>query len=155
VKAVVSGSYDPFTLGHHDIVARASQLFDEVIVAVGVNLGKQTMFDLDLRVEMVRTAVAGFDNVSVAAMEGLLVDFCREHQANVVVRGARGGADFEAEWSMAMMNTSLGEVETVVLPASTSVSFISSTLVRSIARAGGDVSPYVPSNVSALMQKEL
>jgi pantetheine-phosphate adenylyltransferase len=86
-------------------------------------------------------------------MDGLLVDFCRDHEARVVVRGARSGADFEAEWAMAMMNSSLGGIETIVLPASTSVGFISSTLVRSVALAGGDVTPYVPANVSISMQK--
>ena len=155
MKVVVPGSYDPFTLGHWDVVSRASRLFDEVVVAVGVNSGKQTMFEMGCRVEMARGAVSDLVNVSVAPMEGLLVDFCARHGASVVVRGARSGADFEAEWAMAAMNESLGGVETVVLPASPSVGFISSTLVRSVALAGGDVAPYVPANVSMSMLKEL
>jgi len=155
VKAVVPGSFDPFTLGHWDVVSRASRLFEQVVVGVGVNIGKQTMFEMDLRVEMAREAVSDLDNVSVAPMEGLLVDFCAYHGATVVVRGARSGADFEAEWAMAVMNHSLGRVETIVLPASPSVGFISSTLVRSVALAGGDVTPYVPHNVSVFLQKEL
>ena len=155
MKAVMPGSFDPFTLGHWDIVTRASTLFDHVIVGVGVNIGKQTMFAMDSRVEMAKGAVKDLPNVRVAAMDGLLVDFCREHGATVVVRGARSGADFEAEWSMAMLNSSLGGVETVVLPASSSVAFLSSTLVRSVAQAGGDVRAYVPENVSISMQKEL
>lgn len=155
MKAVVPGSFDPFTLGHLDIVTRASRLFDEVIIAVGVNIGKQNMFEMDRRVEMVLGAIGKLDNVSVAAMEGLLVDFCQSHGASVVVRGARSGADYDAEWAMATMNSSLADVETVILPASPKVGFISSTLVRSVARAGGDVSAYVPDNISISMKKEL
>ena len=155
MKAVMPGSFDPFTVGHLDLASRASRLFEQVIVAVGVNIGKASMFTMDLRVEMALEAVSNLDNVSVAPMEGLLVDFCRAQGATVVVRGARGGADFEAEWAMAMMNASLDHVETVILPSTPSVGFISSTLVRSVARAGGDVSAYVPKNVSIVMQKEL
>ena len=149
------GSFDPFTLGHQDILVRAARLFDSVVVAVGVNIGKQSLFSMDQRVLMAREAVRDLANVSVEPMEGLLVDFCASHSVGVVVRGARSGADFEAEWAMAMMNSSLGKVETIILPASGSVGFISSTLVRSVALAGGDVTPYVPENVSICMQKEL
>ncbi|MCL2482843.1 MAG: pantetheine-phosphate adenylyltransferase [Propionibacteriaceae bacterium] len=155
MKAVVPGSFDPFTLGHWDVVVRASRIFDHVIVAVGVNVGKRNLFDVDRRVEMARGAVASLDNVSVAAMDGLAVDFCRTHGASALVRGARSGADYEAEWAMAMMNASMADIETIVLPASSAVSFISSTLVREVARAGGDVARFVPANVVASMQKEL
>ena len=155
IRVVVPGSFDPFTLGHLDIVTRSSQLFDEVIVAIGVNIGKQYMFEMEQRVEMVLASVSNLDNVSVAAMDGLLVDFCRVHGAKIVVRGARSGADFDAEWAMATMNSSLADVETLILPAASDVGFISSTLVRSVARAGGDVSAYVPKNVFVSMNKEL
>ncbi|MCL2471030.1 MAG: pantetheine-phosphate adenylyltransferase [Propionibacteriaceae bacterium] len=155
MKAVVPGSFDPFTLGHQDVVVRASRLFDQVVVAVGVNIGKQSLFDVDRRVAMVRDAVASLGNVSVAALDGLAVDFCREHGASVLVRGARSGADYEAEWAMAMMNASMEDVETIVLPAAAAVSFISSTLVREVARAGGDIARFVPANVVVSMQKEL
>ena len=155
MRAVVPGSFDPFTLGHWDVVSRAARLFEHVVIGVGVNIGKQNMFDMDTRVEMAREAIGELDNVSVAPMEGLLVDFCAYHSATVVVRGARSGSDFEAEWAMAVMNHSLGRVETIVLPASPTVGFISSTLVRSVALAGGDVTPYVPHNVSIFLQKEL
>jgi len=155
VKAVIPGSFDPFTLGHLDVVSRAARLFGQVIVAVGVNDSKQNLLSMDRRVTLARGAVAHLPNVSVEVMPGLLADFCREQMAAVVVRGARGGADFEAEWAMAAMNLSLGGIETVILPASTSVGFISSTLVRSVVRAGGDVTPYVPANVSMAIQEEL
>jgi pantetheine-phosphate adenylyltransferase len=154
VKAVMPGSFDPITVGHLDILTRATRLFDHVIIAVGVNIGKQSLFSVDRRVEMARQAVRGLGNVSVAKMDGLLADFCRHHQVSTVVRGARSGADFEAEWAMAAMNASLGAVETVVLPASPQVAYISSTLVRSVARAGGDVSGYVPTGVSLSIPKE-
>jgi len=153
MKAVMPGSFDPFTLGHWDVLARAARLFDEVIVAVGMNIGKQSLFTTDERVAMVRQAVAGLPSVTVAAFDDLLVDFCLAQGATVVVRGARGGADFEAEWAMANMNHSLGGIETVILPASPKVSFISSTLVRQVARAGGDVTPYVPDNVAISIQE--
>ena len=155
MKAVVSGSYDPFTLGHLDVVTRASQLFDEVLVAVGVNIGKYSMFDMDTRVAMALEAVSNLNRVSVAPMEGLLVDFCRLHGASVVVRGARSGADFDAEWAMARMNSSLSGIETIIVPAAGEVSFISSTLVRQIVKAGGDCSGYVPEGVLRVMKKEL
>jgi len=155
VRAVVPGSFDPFTLGHWDIVVRASRLFEHVIVGVGINIGKQCLYSMDRRVDMACDAVRDLPNVHVGRMDGLLVDFCAENDASVVVRGARSGSDFEAEWALAMMNHSLSGVETVVLPASQSVGFISSTLVRSVARAGGDVTPYVPANVSLSMKKEL
>jgi pantetheine-phosphate adenylyltransferase len=149
------GSFDPFTLGHWDVLVRASRLFDEVVVAVGVNSGKQAMFSVEDRVAMIEQAVAALPTVSVSVIDGLLVDFCARIGASVVVRGARSGYDFESESAMAAMNASLGEVETVVLPASATVGFISSTLVRAVARAGGDVTPYVPSSVSLMVKKEL
>ena len=155
MKAVIPGSFDPFTLGHLDIVTRASRIFDQVVVAVGVNQSKQGLAPLDVRLEMVRQAVEGLANVEVAVYEGLLVDFCRTQGATVVVRGARSGADFEYEYAMAGMNSSLGNVDTVILPASPSVCFITSALVRSVDRAGGDASAFLPANTVMSMKKEL
>ena len=147
------GSFDPITVGHLDILTRATRLFDAVVVAVGINAGKQTLFSLAQRVAMVREAVAGLPTVTVCAMEGLLVDFCREQGAGIVVRGARSGSDFDAEWAMAAMNEALGGIDTIVLPAAAPIAFVSSTLVRSIARAGGDVTPYVPLSVASQLSK--
>jgi len=152
---VLPGSFDPITLGHWDVVTRAAHLFDHVILGVGVNCGKNSLFTIEQRVSMVSQAIAGLPNVSVEAMPGLLVDFCRDHDATVVVRGARNGSDFEWEWAMAAANASLGEVETVILPASAAVGFISSTVVRSVILAGGDATAYVPTNVSIPLPKEL
>jgi len=154
VKAVVPGSYDPLTLGHLDVVTRASELFDEVIVAVGVNNSKNYFCDMDARVQMATEALRHLPTVSVEPMEGLLVDFCADHSVSVIVRGARGGADFEAEWAMAAMNSSLGNIDTVILPSAVEIGFISSTLVRSVARAGGDITRYVPPSVVHALEKE-
>jgi len=155
MRAVVPGSFDPFTLGHLDVVARAAALFDEVVVGVGVNAGKQALFTAERRVAMASAAVAGLPGVTVESFQGLLADFCQARGAAVVVRGARGGADFEAESAMAAMNRSLGGVETIVLPASPPVAFISSTLVRSVVLAGGDITKYVPATVLVTIQEEL
>jgi pantetheine-phosphate adenylyltransferase len=149
------GSFDPFTLGHWDIVTRAARLFSEVIIAVGANDAKQCHFPIQTRLAMAQACAQSLDNVQVAIMSGLLVDFCRDHDAMVAVRGARSGSDFEAESAMALMNADLGAIETVILPASSAVGFISSTLVRSILRAGGDAYGYVPEPVAQMMQKEL
>jgi pantetheine-phosphate adenylyltransferase len=153
VNVVVSGSFDPITLGHMDVISRAVTLFGHVTVGVGFNLGKGYMFDMDTRVAMVRAACEGLD-VEVWPMEGLLVDFCAAHDATVVVRGARSGSDFEYEWALARMNASLSPIETVVLPANEVHAYLSSTFVRSVADTGGDISAYVPHGALALMKKE-
>ncbi len=153
MKAVVPGSFDPFTLGHLDIITRAQRWFDQVIVAVGVNSGKQNLLDMDHRVALANQAVADMPGVTVEPMEGLLVDFCRDRQIFAVVRGARSGGDFEAEWAMASLNASLGGIETIILPASATIGYISSTLVRSVILAGGDASAYLPENVSQAIRE--
>jgi pantetheine-phosphate adenylyltransferase len=147
VKAVVPGSFDPFTRGHLDIVERAVGLFDQVVVAVGRNAAKDPLFSLEERVELARASCQHLDAVTVEPMSGLLVDFCRAHDLGTIVKGARQGLDFEVELGMAQMNASLAAVETVILPTRPNWSFVSSSLVRQIARAQGDVSPYVPAAV--------
>ncbi len=153
MKVVMPGSFDPFTIGHLDILERAVQLFDQVIVAVGTNSGKRNLIGMERRVELIGQVTAGMAQVSVEAMDGLLVDFCRARGVTVVVRGARSGADFEAEMAMAALNASLGGVETIVLPASATIGYISSSLVRSVALAGGDVSAYVPNTISQALRE--
>jgi len=148
VLAVVPGSYDPFTLGHLDIVERAARLFGEVVVAVGVNSTKDYLFSFAERLDLARASCQGLPGVTVAGMDGLLVDFCRAHGAGTIVKGARSGHDFEAELAQAQMNASYSGVETLVLPTSAAWGYISSTLVRQLARGGGDVSDYVPSAVT-------
>lgn len=148
-KAVCPGSFDPVTNGHIDIVSRASALFDEVVVAVGVNKSKSSkrLFTAEERMEMLREATSAFDNVRVAGFEGLLTDFCRTHGIHAIVKGLRAISDFDYELQMAQMNSSLTEVETVFIPTSPEYSFLASSLVKEVAMFGGDVSGLVPPRV--------
>ncbi len=151
--AVCPGSFDPVTYGHLDVLARASRLFDDVIVAVGDNLMKSYLFSLDERLDLVSQAAADLPRVRAMPMTGLLADFCRVQGASVVVKGVRFASDFDYELQMAHVNSEIGGVETVLLPASREWGTISSTLVRDVARHGGDVSAFVPSVVSDRLRR--
>lgn len=142
--AVCPGSFDPVTNGHVDVIERASERFDRLVVACLRNVGKQPLFDLESRVELLRSATEHLDNVDVATFDGLLVDFCRQHDVGIVVRGLRAVSDFESELEMAQMNNTLADVETFFVATSPLHSFLSSTLVKEVARFGGDVTPFVP-----------
>ena len=146
-RAVCPGSFDPVTNGHLDIVQRASTLFDEVVVAVGVNKSKNRLFSAEERIEMLRQACAGFDNVRVDGFEGLLTSFCEEHDIHAIVKGLRAVSDFDYELQMAQMNASLADVETVFVPTSPEYSFLASSLVKEVATFGGDVSGLLPAFV--------
>jgi pantetheine-phosphate adenylyltransferase len=155
-RAVCPGSYDPVTLGHLDVIGRAAAVVDELVVAVGSNVSKRSWFSPEERVEMLTEACAGWAGVSVALFGGLLVDFCREQQASVVVKGLRGGADFDYEIAMAQMNRRLSGVDTVYLPTAPEWSFVSSSLVREVAGLGGDVSPFLtPAVAERVRQRAL
>ncbi len=143
-RAVCPGSFDPVTLGHLDIVRRASILFDEVVVAVGVNVSKSRLFSAEERLAMLQQGVAGLDNVRVEGFTGLITTYCREAGAEAIVKGLRSGTDFDYELQMAQMNTHLTGVETVFLPADPRQTFVSSSLVKEVASYGGDVSALVP-----------
>ncbi|GAA5151881.1 pantetheine-phosphate adenylyltransferase [Nocardioides marinquilinus] len=143
-RAVCPGSFDPITLGHLDVVTRAARLFDEVVVAVGVNPSKSRLFSPEERLEMLTRAVADLPNVRVEGFTGLVTDFCTEQDAVAIVKGLRAASDFDYELPMAHMNTALTSVETVFLPTSTGRSFVSSSLVKEVASLGGDVSAFVP-----------
>jgi pantetheine-phosphate adenylyltransferase len=144
-RAVCPGTFDPVTLGHVDIVARAARLFDEVVVAVGVNPSKKGLFTPDERLDLLERACADLDNVTVASFRGLLTDFCTSHDVHAIVKGLRAGTDFDYELPMAHMNASLAPgVETVYLPTAAGYSFVSSSLVKEVAGLGGDVSGFVP-----------
>jgi pantetheine-phosphate adenylyltransferase len=145
-RAVCPGSFDPVTNGHIDIVSRASQLFDEVVVAIGVNKAKASarLFTADERMEMLEKACAEFPNVSVAGFDGLLTTFCEERGIRAIVKGLRAVSDFDYELQMAQMNSSLVDVETVFIPTSPEYSFLASSLVKEVAMFGGDVSALVP-----------
>jgi len=142
--AVYPGTFDPITNGHSDLVARAARLFDRVLVAVAKDTGKAPACALDKRLELARLVLADIENAEVASFEGLLVDFCRQRGALVVIRGLRAVSDFEYEFQLASMNRRLApEIETLFLTPAEKYAFISSTLVREIARLGGDVSEFV------------
>ena len=143
-RAVCPGSFDPVTNGHLDIVSRASQLFDEVVVAVGVNKSKSRLFSADERIDMLTEACREFPNVKVDSFTGLLTTFCQERDIIAIVKGLRAVSDFDYELQMAQMNSSLTEIETVFVPTSPEWSFLASSLVKEVATFGGDVSGLVP-----------
>ncbi|WP_232677876.1 pantetheine-phosphate adenylyltransferase [Nocardioides sp. R-C-SC26] len=143
-RAVCPGSFDPVTHGHLDIIARASALFDEVIVAVGVNPSKRRLFEAEERLDMLGRACAGWRNVRVEGFTGLVTEFCANQGARAIVKGLRASSDFDYELPMAQMNFALTGVETVFLPTSTGQSFVSSSLVKEVAAFGGDVREFVP-----------
>ena len=152
--AVYSGTFDPITLGHLDVVQRAAGLFDQLIIAVAVAYHKKTLFSLEHRVSMAQTATKTLANVSVAPFGGLIMDFCTKHKANAVVRGIRNLTDFDYEAQMAAMNRKLApQVETVFLLPDANLACISSTLVREISKLNGDVSQMVSPSVLAALNK--
>lgn len=155
--AVCPGSFDPITLGHLDIVRRARALFDEVVVGVARNASKSALLGVDERVALARAAVAdaGLDGVRVEVVPGLLVDFCREIGAGAVVKGLRGGADFDAELPMALMNRHLAGVETVFVAGDAALLHVASSLVKDIARYGGPVDDLVPPGVGDAVRAAL
>ncbi|GIF67163.1 phosphopantetheine adenylyltransferase [Asanoa ishikariensis] len=149
------GSFDPVTNGHLDIIGRASRLFDEVIVGVLINQSKTGLFTVDERIEMLREATSGYGNVRIESFQGLLVDFCRTVQAAVVVKGLRAVSDFDYELKMAQMNIGLAGVETLFMPTNPLYSFLSSSLVKEVAKWGGDVSAHVPDHVLDALRDRL
>jgi pantetheine-phosphate adenylyltransferase len=154
-RAVCPGSFDPATFGHLDIVERASSLFDEVVVAVGVNQSKSRLFTPDERIDMLRRAVADLPNVTVEGFSGLLTTFCSERGIHAIVKGLRAVSDFDYELQMAQMNASLTSVETVFVPTSPEWSFLASSLVKEVASYGGDVSALVPDFVNEALLARL
>ena len=150
--AVYSGTFDPLTRGHLDVVRRASGLFDQLIIAVATAHHKKTLFSLDARVSMAQTAIEDMANAVVMPFDGLIVDFCKTHNANAVVRGIRNLTDFDYEAQMAAMNRKLApQIETVFLLPDANLACISSTLVREISKLGGDVSQMVSPAVMAAL----
>ena len=150
--AVCSGTYDPITLGHIDVAQRAAGLFDQLIVAVATAHHKKTLFGLEARVTSVQAALKNIANVRVLPFDGLVVDFCKTHNASAVVRGIRNVTDFDYEAQMAAMNRKLApHIETVFLLPDAPVACISSTLVREISKLGGDVSQMVSAEVLAAL----
>lgn len=154
-RAVCPGSFDPVTNGHIDIVSRASFLFDEVVVAVGVNKSKNRLFSADERIDMLRETCREFPNVKVDGFSGLLTTFCQERDIHAIVKGLRAVSDFDYELQMAQMNSSLAEIETVFVPTSPEYSFLASSLVKEVAMFGGDVSGLIPDLVRERLSARL
>jgi pantetheine-phosphate adenylyltransferase len=154
-RAVCPGSFDPVTNGHLDIVGRAAAMYDEVVVSVLVNDTKRGLFDIPERMEMLREVVAQWPNVSVDSFHGLLVDFCRERSIPVIVKGLRAVSDFDYELQMAQMNHRLAGVETMFMTTNPLYSFLSSSLVKEIAKYGGDVTGLVPDSVVQRLSSRL
>ena len=155
VSAMYPATFDPITLGHEDLVRRATRLFDRVVVAIAANPGKEPMFSLDERVALARSVLDEFDNVEVTGYEGLTVEFAREHDLQVIIRGLRAISDFEYEFQLANMNRHLNdEVETAFLTPTETYTYISSSLVREIASLGGNISEFVSPTVKrALLER--
>jgi pantetheine-phosphate adenylyltransferase len=154
-RAIYPGSFDPVTNGHLDVVDRARKLFDEVIVAVAHNDEKRALFSLDQRLDQLRQTIGKMNHVRVAQFEGLLVDFARAQKAHAVIRGLRAVSDFEFEFQMALMNRKLeSNLETIFLMPKEEYTYLSSRLVKEIARLGGDVSSFVPRTVAEALGKK-
>lgn len=153
--AVCPGSFDPVTLGHLDVVRRARAMFDEVVVGVARNATKQALLPAERRVELARAALAGVDGVRVELVAGLLTDFCRDVGAVAVVKGLRGGADFDHELPMALMNRHLTGVETVFVVGDPALGHIASSLVKDVARHGGPIADLVPDGVETVVREAL
>jgi pantetheine-phosphate adenylyltransferase len=154
-RAIYPGSFDPVTNGHLDVVERARKLFDEVVVAVAYNEEKHALFSLEDRLELLHGMLGKIDNVKVAQFDGLLVKFAVEQNATAVIRGLRAVSDFEFEFQMALMNRQLeNKVETIFLMPKEEYTYLSSRIIKEIARLGGDVSKFVPPTVARALAKK-
>jgi pantetheine-phosphate adenylyltransferase len=154
--AIYPGSFDPLTNGHLDVLQRASKLFDRVIVAIALNESKNPLFSLDERLALMKPAISRMRNVKADVFEGLLVEYAAREKAQAIVRGLRAVSDFEFEFQMALMNRKLDQkIETIFMMPKETYTFISSRIVKEIARLGGDVSPFVPPHVEVALKKKL
>ncbi|MDP1711602.1 MAG: pantetheine-phosphate adenylyltransferase [Candidatus Nanopelagicaceae bacterium] len=154
-SAVCPGSFDPITYGHLDIIERASNHFDRVVVAVFENRSKNSLFSVEERMEMIRENTKAFPNIVVDSWYGLTVDFCKKNNVSVIVKGLRAVTDFDYELQMAQVNFQAGHVDTMFMATSPTHSFLSSSLVKELAHFGGDVSGMVPSNVADALRERL
>ena len=154
--AVYPGSFDPVTMGHLDIVERTSQIFDKVIIGVLNNRAKSPLFSVEERVNMLKEVTADLPNVEVQSFAGLLIDFVRKNEAQIIVRGLRAITDFEYELQMAQTNHKMEpEIETIFLTTSLDYSYLSSTTVKEVAAFGGDISQFVPEFVADCMKEKM
>jgi pantetheine-phosphate adenylyltransferase len=154
-RAVCPGSYDPPTNGHLDIIGRVAALFDEVVVLVGVNPAKKGLFSVEERLAMIEEIAQPYGNVRADAFQGLIVDYCRDNEVHAIVKGLRGPGDFEYELPMAQMNQHLIGIETLFMAADPGASFVASSLVKEVAKLGGDVTAFLPPPVHARLTARL
>lgn len=155
-KVICPGSFDPVTIGHIDIISRASKMFDHVIVAVLNNLVKNPSFTTDERIALLKEATKDFDNVEIVGFDGLLADYAKERGVNVIVKGLRAVSDFEYEFQQALTNKKLNpELETVFLTSNAEYMYLSSSMVKQVASLGGDISSFVPKCVHDIIIKRL
>lgn len=155
ITAIYPGTFDPITNGHSDLVLRASRLFDKIVFAIAVSGRKETLFSIDERVALARSALQSIKNVEVVSFNNLVTALARQQNAQVILRGLRAVSDFDYEFQMAGMNRQLyGDAETVFMTPAENLGFISSSLVREIASLGGDVSPFVHADVLAALRKK-
>lgn len=155
VTAIYPGAFDPITNGHIDIILRSLRVFDHIVVGIGPNPKKASLFSLEERMAMIGESIKGIPNVSVDAFDGLLVDFAKIHNARVIIRGLRAVSDFEYEFQMALMNRKLdSDIETVFLMPSEEYSYLTSSIVKVVASFGGDISTLVPKHVHEMLKKK-
>jgi pantetheine-phosphate adenylyltransferase len=154
-RVVCPGSFDPVTLGHLDVFVRAAELFDEVVVAVGVNVAKQRLFSADERIDMLREACAALPTIRVVGFDGLLTSFCTEQGAVAILKGVRSASDMDFERQMSQMNAHLTGIQTVFLPANAELGFVSSSLIKEVAGLGGDVTAFLPEFVHDRLMAKL
>lgn len=150
-KAVCPGSFDPVTMGHLDVFARAANQFDEVTVAVLINSTKAGLFTIDERIELIRECVSNYKNIKVESFQGLLVDYCKANQIGAIVKGLRAVSDFDYELQMAQMNSQLG-IDTLFVATKPEYSFLSSSIIKEIAKYQGDVTKLVPPAVDLALK---
>ncbi len=156
VNAVYPGTFDPITFGHIDLLKRAAKIFEHVTVAVASSSGKQPLFDVQQRVSLAREVLSDYQNVSVVGFDNLLVDFTKEHNASVILRGLRAVSDFEYEFQLAGMNRNLApDIETIFLTTAEQYAYLSSSLVKEVARLGGNITNFVPEQVIAEIKQKL
>ncbi|MCW8930234.1 MAG: pantetheine-phosphate adenylyltransferase [Gammaproteobacteria bacterium] len=156
VNAVYPGTFDPITNGHLDLIKRAAKMFEHVTVAVASNNTKNPLFDMNERVDMAIDVLTDFENVSVVGFDNLLVEFTEMHNASVILRGLRAVSDFEYEFQLAGMNRSLApDIETLFLTTAEQYAYLSSSLVKEVARLGGNITKFVPEQVIAEIEKKL
>ncbi len=147
-RAIFPGSFDPITLGHVDVINRAIDLFDEIVIAIGINTDKQYLFSLEARLAFIKDTFKQTDKIRVTTYEGLTINYCKEIQADYILRGLRNPADFEFEKAIAQTNRNLSNIETVFLLTSANTAYISSSIVRDVYRNKGDISSLVPKSVA-------